>query len=167
MAASQARRAGARAAFLGFFTLVFLIKLLAILAAAYLLWYLRRKDSVDVVQHALTKFGAALLRGFIFLVVVPAGIVVLFFTVIGIPIGIFSLLLYVAFLMLACPFAALLTSSLLMKRKMDLQWYHILLGALVLTFLKLVPIIGWILALLVYLAALGALITVLRNKFKK
>jgi cytoskeletal protein CcmA (bactofilin family) len=156
-----------RAAFAGFFTVIFFVKLLAMLLAAYLLWYLRRKDSTEVIQQALSKFGASLLRGFIFMVVVPAGIIVLFFTVIGFPIGIFSALMYAALLMLACPFAILFTSSLILKKKIDLRWHHILLGAVVLALVNMVPVVGWIAAFIVYLASLGALLTVLRAKFKR
>lgn len=160
-------RNGLRAAVGGFLTMIFLIKLLAILLAAYLLWYLRKKDSAEVVQQAASKFGTSLLRGFVFLVVVPVAVIILFFTVIGLPIGIFSIFMYAALLMLACPFAVLLASSLLMKRKLELQWYHILLGAVVLTILKVVPIVGWLAVFVVYLAALGSLLTVLRTKFKR
>lgn len=156
-----------RSAVTGAFTAIFFLKLLAMLLAAYLLWYLRRKDSAEVVQHAISKFGASLLRGFIFLVVVPAAIIVLFFTVIGFPIGIFAALIYAALLMLACPFSILFASSLIMKRKMDLRWYHILLGAVVLALVNMVPVIGWIAGFVIYLATLGSLLAVLRTKFKR
>ena len=156
-----------RAAFVGFFTVIFFIKLLAMLVAAYLLWYLRRKDAVEIIQQATSKFGASLLRGFIFLVVVPAAVIVLFITVIGFPIGIFSALMYAVLLMLACPFTILFASSLVMKKKIDLQWYHILLGAVILALVNMVPVIGWLAVFIVYLAAFGSMLTVLRAKFKR
>jgi len=156
-----------RAALTGLFTIFFFIKLLAMLLAAYLLWYLRRKDSVEIIKQATSKFGSALLRGFIFLVVVPAAAIVMFFTVIGFPIGIFSLLTYAIILMLACPFSILFVSSLLMKKRIDLRWYHILLGIVVITLANMVPVIGWIAVLIVYLATLGSMLSVLRAKFKR
>jgi cytoskeletal protein CcmA (bactofilin family) len=151
----------------GIFTAMFFLKLLAMLLAAYLLWYFRRKDAVEIIQQATSKFWASLLRGFIFLVVVPAAVIVLFFTVIGFPIGIFSILIYAALLMLASPFAILFVSSLVMKKKIDLQWYHILLGAVVLALVNIVPMIGWLVAFMVYLATLGSMLAVLKLKFKR
>jgi len=118
------------------------------------------------VHAGLNKFGSSLLRGFIFLVVVPAASILLFFTVIGFPIGIFSLVVYAAILMLACPFTFLLAASLLIKRKVTLLWYHILLGAVVLALVGIVPIVGWLATFILYLAALGSLILTLRAKLK-
>lgn len=165
--AAGQHKEGAGRALSGFFTAFFVIKFLAVLLVAYLLWYLRRKDSIEIIQQAASKFGPSLLRGFIFMVVVPAAIVVLCFTAIGFPIAIFSGLVYAAILMLACPFAVLFVSSLMLKKKIDLRWYHILFGAVIFTVMGMIPVIGWLVVLLAYLASLGSLIAVLRAKFKR
>lgn len=166
MQGGRAGRNPVKAAFAGLFTAISIIKFLAILLAAYLIWYFRRKDAEGIVHAGLNKFGSSLLRGFIFLMVVPAASILLFFTVIGFPIGIFSLVVYAAILMLACPFTFLLAASLLIKRKVTLLWYHILLGAVVLALVGIVPIVGWLATFILYLAALGSLILTLRAKLK-
>jgi hypothetical protein len=164
---TQDVRDGARHGLAAAFTGLFLVKLLAMLLAAYLLWYLRKKDSEEVLQLALSKFGSSLLKGFIFLAVVPAAMIVLFFTLIGFPVAIFVGLVYAAMLMLASPFTILLAASLLTRKKTALQWYHILLAAVLLALLMLVPLIGCVVIFVGYLVSLGALLKVLGAKFKR
>lgn len=154
-----------RAVMVGVFTFWWLIKLAMILVAAYLLWYIFRKDSLAVLDRARTHYGMSLLGGFIFLVVVPVGVVISFITVIGAIPGFVALFAYLAFLTLTAPFTALFAAMLLRKGKTDLRWYHILLGAVVIDLVFLVPFIGWIAYALVYIAALGAVMNILKEKF--
>jgi hypothetical protein len=160
----------ARPAFPGmlfaFFTGWLIIKFFIILAAAYLLWYLRRKDSLDIVSIAKSRFWHELLRGFIVLIVVPAAIVIAFITVIGAIPGFVALLAYIAILVLAPPFTILFVASLLKKDHEALAWYHILLGALLVSIVGFIPFIGWLACLIVYLATLGALAGILAAKFR-
>ncbi len=166
--AGAGRNSGAVFGFLfGLFALSYLIKLLLILTATYLLWYIWRKDSADIVRLAKSHFGHSLFRGFVFLVAVPAAAIISLVTVIGAFAGLFGLLLYAAILILAVPVAVLLAASLLMKNRADFKWFHILLGAVVLMAVNIIPFVGWIAALIVYLAALGALLGVLRPKFQR
>jgi len=153
--------------FAGIFSILLFVKTLATLVFAYLLWYTMRKDVVAAVVQATSHFGRELLRGFIFLVVAPAAIIVAFITVIGFLPGIAAGLLYAALLILATPITIILVASLFMKRRTDLRWYHILLGAAVLLVVGFVPFLGWLAVFVVYLAALGALLNVLRLKFRR
>jgi cytoskeletal protein CcmA (bactofilin family) len=166
--AGVARKSGAMFGTLfGLFTLLSLAKLLIILSAAYLLWYIWRKDSLDVIHAAKSRFWRSLLRGFLFLVAMPVASVIAMASVIGLLPGIFGLLLYAAILILGAPFAALLIASLLMKNRADLKWFHILLGAAAIMIAKIIPFVGWLAVFIVYLAVLGALLNVLKSKFQR
>jgi hypothetical protein len=152
------------AAVVGIFTLWWLVKLLMVLTASYLLWYLFRGDSLAVLDQARSRYGASLLRGFIFLIVMPVAVIIAFVTVIGVIPGVIALLVYLMLLVLAAPFATLFVAALLRKGKTDLRWHHILLGAVVIALVGLIPFIGWIACALVYLGTLGAVANVLKAK---
>lgn len=150
---------------LGILTLWWLVKLLIVLTAAYLLWYCFRKDALAILDQSRSHYGMSLLRGFVFIVVVPVGVVISFITVIGAIPGIVALFIYGALLVLAAPLAALFAATLLRKGKTDMRWYHILLGAAVISIVSMVPFIGWIAYALAYLAVLGGIMNVLKAKF--
>lgn len=163
-------RAGARQsrpAMLGVFTAWWFIKLLMSLTAAYLLWYIFRRDSVSILEDAFVRYGKSLLRGFAFMVLMPIAAIIACFTVIGIIPGMIAFFAYVAVLILASPLAVLFAASLLLRGKTDLLWYHILLAAVVLALVRLIPFVGWIIGALIYLGALGALTAALRGKFAR
>jgi cytoskeletal protein CcmA (bactofilin family) len=153
----------------GFVTLWAFAKFLIVLTAAYLLWYLRRRDMVAAIEAVRTHFWKKLLRGFGFLVLAPVAAVILFVTIIGAIPGGVLLLAYIAMLVLASPIAMLVATSilaaLLKKSRTELAWYHILLGAAIFSLISLVPFIGWIVCLVVYLISLGALAGILKAKF--
>lgn len=150
----------------GLFTLLSLIKLLIILAGAYLVWYIWKKDSIDILHVAKSRFWRSLLRGFLFLVAIPVASVITMASIIGILPGLFSLLIYAALLILGVPFAVLFTASLIAKNRTDLKWFHIILAAAAMMVVKIIPFIGWLSVFIVYLTALGALLSILKPKFQ-
>jgi hypothetical protein len=153
------------AATFGILTLGWFLKLLVVLTTTYLLWYLFRNDSLAVLDQSRSRYGKSLLRGFIFLVVLPIGAIIAIITVIGAIPGCIALLAYGALLLLAAPFAALFATVLLRRGRTDLRWYHILLGTVVISLVGFIPLIGWVAYALVYLGVLGAATNVLREKF--
>ncbi len=152
---------------LGLLSLWLLIKLLLTLTITYLVWYIWKKDSVSVVGEARSRFGKSLLRGFLFLVAMPVAIIMVLMTVLGTLVGVLGIMIYVAVLILAVPAAVLLTASIILKKWVDLRWYDILLGAVVISVVRIIPLIGGIAFFIVYLAALGALLNVLKPKFRR
>lgn len=158
-----------RAAFFGFVKTMFFLKLIAILAAAYLLWYTRRRDVSAVIENVYKHFWGALLRGFAILILVPIAGIILLFTVVGwIPAGA-MLATYVALLLLVSPLAAIVATSFIMtlfkKGHSDLPWYAILGGVIVLSLISFIPFVGWLVRFVIYLVALGATVSVLKAKF--
>ena len=168
--ADSRKNSGAAAkGFMAFFGIVFFLKLLGALVAAYILWYLFRRDTVTAIEEIHAHFWKVLLRGFATLILIPiAGIILLITTIGWIP-GVVLLATYGALLAIASPLAFLVAASILMKlfkkNHVNLTWYQIILGAIVLRFVVLIPIVGWIVCAVIYLAALGATLGVIKNKF--
>lgn len=153
--------------FAALFTLWLLLKLLMVLLLVYLIWYIFRNDSVAMIEGATRHFWKSLLRGFIFLVAVPVAVIIALITVVGIMAGAIAALLYAALLVLSCPVTVLVVSSLVMKRRTSLRWYHVLLGAVIIEIVLLIPFVGWIAYFIVWLASFGALLAVVGKKFAK
>jgi len=155
---------------LALFTLWWLMKIGALLIAAYLLWYIWRNDMVAALDMAVgsgKRFGNALLRGFAVLILLPIAAVLCMITVIGFIPGFVALVGYVAMLFIAESVAVLVTAFLLNQRKDDLRWFHILFGAVVFGVVALIPFIGWIAVFLICLASLGATASIIGSKFHR
>lgn len=152
--AGLARGPGSVVAFLA---LAWLVKFCILLAAAYLLWYLLREQTVFIVQRATSGFGRELLRGFAIVILLPVTATLAFLTVLGALAGVVGLLVYALLLAIAAPLAGILTASLLLKRRTDLRWYHVLLGTAVVDLVMLIPLFGWLAGGIMYLASLGSL----------
>ena len=100
-------------------------------------------------ETALHHPGKTLLTGFIASIVAPIVVILLMFTVVGIPLGVLLLLAWLLVLALAGPFAAYYTGRLLMQKATN-AIAIMALGTLVLLLLYFVPILGgivWFLAL--------------------
>jgi cytoskeletal protein CcmA (bactofilin family) len=164
--AAQAANGTASQLFLGFLTGWLIVKFFIVLTAAYLLWYLRRNDSLGIIDASRSHFWRELLRGFSFLILVPIAVIIAFMTIIGAIPALVALLAYVIALVLASPFAVIFVASLLRKDRVGPAWYHILLGSLILSVVALIPIVGWIACFAVYLAALGGMVAVIKARFQ-
>lgn len=154
----------------GIFLMMLLVKSLVILTAAYLLWYLRRKDMVAVLEGVRARFWQRLLHGFAFLVLVPVAAIILFSTVIGAIPACVAISVYAIMTTLAAPVSIIIATSILAiflkKNPVKLAWYHILLGAVIFGLISLIPVIGWLACFIVYLVSLGEILNILKAKFQ-
>lgn len=165
----ESLRTGARpqlfAAFVG---VALLVKMIAIFAAALLLWYVRRRDMSTIVSGVYSHFWDKLLSGFALAILTPIAGIFLLFTVIGWIPGVVMLALYGVLLALSVPIAVIVTTSFIMtafkKNHADLAWYHILGGSVIFGLLYVIPVVGWIAHSVVCLVSLGATAGVLRAK---
>lgn len=153
--------------FAALFTLGLILKFLMVLFAAYLVWYIFRTDAIAIIEGAGRHFWKSVLRGFIFVVAVPAAVIVALITVVGVVAGVIAALAYAALMVLSFPVAVLVVSSFAMKRRSDLRWYHILLGGVIAAIAVLIPYIGWLAYLVVWLASTGSLLAVVGRKFAR
>ena len=152
------------AKFLGFAS--FLAVLWYLLAGFTLLW-LGQWFFGRTFKAAATTASAEPVRslgyGFLYFVVVPVAIVLLFITVIGIPIGLIALLFYGLFFALASIITALVGANWIDQRKAYnwrlLQLVFVALGLLVvLKLLTFIPFLGWIVKIAAVLIAFGAIL---------
>jgi hypothetical protein len=99
--------------------------------------------------------------GFVFLVVVPVGIVISFFTLVGIPTGIIAGLLYLIFLYVSRVYMGVWIGrkllGLIKKSLGKAFFWPFVLGSVILTLLGLVPFVGWLFRLFFLLISLGAM----------
>ncbi|MFC1992687.1 hypothetical protein ACFLV3_02605 [Chloroflexota bacterium] len=106
--------------------------------------------------------------GALILIATPIAAVIVMITVIGLPLGIISLVLWGIALYLSQILVALLLGRLIIRQNRELNSTGFMIGALalgllVLFALRLIPIIGWIVSLLVMVFGLGTLITSVRT----
>jgi len=106
--------------------------------------------------------------GAVILIVTPIAAIIVMITVIGLPLGLISLVLYGIALYLSQVPIGLLIGRLIIRRKPELESRGMMIAALalglfILFVLRLIPFVGWIVTLLTIVFGLGALITASRN----
>ena len=127
----------------------FWMKMLIGIATGMMLVYLFGRITNPIVKESLTNFWSSLGIGFAGLFVGPIAIIFLFITMLGSYIGLISGTLYVLFLILSTALAGVTLGSLLLKTyKRDNEytnnWLSVLIGIIIISFAKLIPIIGWL-----------------------
>jgi len=107
----------------------------------------------------LEKPGRSLGWGFVILIMVPAASVLLTLTIIGIPVAIIAILIYLAALYLACVVAAIAVGRKITqsywKSKQDSRYVPAVLGIIVMWILFALPVIGSILSFFAAVWGLG------------
>ena len=109
------------------------------------------------------RFWWAMLTGLISMIVVPIVIFALFITVIGAPLGFLLLLIWVATAMVSMTFASYFIGSLIARKLHPVL--IVLIGGVVLGLLELIPVVGWVFALLAYWLGMGLLLSGIKNSF--
>jgi len=115
-----------------------------------------------VVERVSRHFGMSLLTGFILLVVVPVAALLVAFTLIGIPLSIAAVLLYLATLYPGQIFPALWLGEWIMRNLRrggapPSPYLAMTVGVILFAIAVAVPFIGWLLRLVALLAGFGAL----------
>lgn len=120
-----------------------------------------RKWSSLADQH----IGFIFLTGFIAMLVMPMLIILSFVTVIGVPVGLLLLLLWIIDALLSIPFAAFALANKLVPTLHPVLM--VLIGSLLLGIVGLIPILGWIIGFLAYLFGTGTILWNLKSAYKK
>lgn len=154
--------------FAAFAGVAFTLKMLAVLTAAYLLWFFRRHEMTAAIAGVRAHFWNRLLMGFGVLILAPIAGIVLMSTIIGWIPGMVILALYGLLLLVATPVAIIVTSSFIMaafkRGHAELKWYHLLGSAIIFELLGFVPVIGWLTCAVIYLVSFGAVAEVMKSK---
>lgn len=154
--------------FMAFFGVMFFLKMIAFLVASYLLWYFWKRNLASAIEEAHGHFWTVLFRGFATMILVPIASIILLFTIVGWIPAIVMIGLYLILLALMVPTSILITASVVLrlfkKNHINLAWYHILLGFVVLNLVMIIPVIGWFVSFIIYLIALGATVGIIKSK---
>jgi cytoskeletal protein CcmA (bactofilin family) len=149
-----------------------LVKLIMMIVAALMIFFLLRKRMDEATKYVLANFGKETLRGFIILVVFPIAIILSFVTIIGAFLGILGLLLYLLTMLFASIFSIFLVGALfyrlvLKKANFGADWKSVIIGALIMWIFGLIPVVGWIFNFIFFLAAFGGAFYLLYGSFRR
>lgn len=138
------------------------IRYLMLLTAALVAVLVFKKLSQGVMNAALGRFGRELVTGFIVLIVVPAGLLVCFITVVGAPVGFAGLLVYLLLFIVSSAYAGVVLGGLIQKvlfkkQVPEADWKTALIGVTAYTIAGFIPILGWLFKLAFFLSAAGVL----------
>jgi len=139
--------------------------LMLIVAALVLVWFFKGIMQ-KVASYSLEHFGKSTLIGFAALILVPVASVILLVSVFGMMLGFIGLASYVLVLMLAKVCAGILTGAALsqwIKKQAIVDWKWAILGVLALEIISIIPLIGWFVGFVIFLAALGSLVVFVRH----
>lgn len=167
------KEAGAKSMVSGFaalFGVWIFLKLLMMLFAAMVLYWLFLPYLEKVVMRALGKPWPMLATGFIALVVTPAVALVLAVSIVGLPLAFITGFIYLAFLAVAKLSAGALLGAwgekVLTKRaNYRISWQGVLGGTVIFFALSYLPIIGWLIDGVAVLIVFGAVIDLLYRRW--
>lgn len=139
-----------------------LMKLFAILIAGALLLYFWPKFLPNLQAKAKKSMGKMFLVGFVSLILAPVLFFIILITVIGIPIallflGVWLILLYIASVLGAWLMATVLQEQMFKKSKWSAPMI-LTIGALLYVVIGLIPFLGWLVVGIFYCIALGTLV---------
>jgi cytoskeletal protein CcmA (bactofilin family) len=151
-----------------FFKVMFMLSVL--LSALIFLWVLPR-SSQALAETWRDRFPSSLLWGLLSIIVWPILAILLLITGVGIPLGIGMFMTYAAVLFLSLIVGAISlgnwVESALQRKAVPVGWLSAILGVILVELLGFVPILGFIILLLVYLAGLGTLVRLSASGYKK
>ncbi len=157
---------------IGFLTVAFLIKLLAELIFALLAFAIfRRKFENYMEQFHNGSYWKNVGIGLLAFIVVPVLAVILCFAIVGYYAAIFMLALYVAMLMLAWILGASYFGMWIMQKlnrgHFNISYLNIIIGIVVASFLRIIPLLGLIFALILVFSGLGVITSAINAERKK
>ncbi len=165
---TDAEKAGA---FAGLIAIGFLVKLSVLLVTALVLVLCFKKYSAMLTEEVLARPGQAMLAGFATSILVPIVVIILFITILGSMLGGllafgFGFLMVMAKAYAGVIFGAWIWSLADKNKAKGVDWKMAVIGTILLSLISLVPILGWIIACLAYLAALGGLYALSAQRIK-
>lgn len=155
----------------GFLTMLFVLELIGLMIAAGFLATYFKSYSTKLVDKVLDKPGRALFAGFATAVLTPIVAVLLGVTIIGSWLGILLGLGYAFLIAAAKIYASVVFGAWLWRlgskgKTRVVDWKSAVVGAFLLAFLGLIPILGWIILVIAFLMALGGLFMMSEERVK-
>lgn len=153
----------------GLLTLAFLIKLLAWILVGLLLVRFGKGIVHQVVEEVRSAPWANAGWGLVGLIGVPIIIVVLFFTLIGYYVAIILGLSYALMLVVANVLASVVLGYIILRALSKpaeniSDWQAVVIGVVVWSLIRLIPILGWLVVFVMLLLTLGAMFKMVKTK---
>lgn len=136
--------------------------LLAVVLAALFPQVFHRWNKV-----AWSRPWMALLIGFLTMFALPALLFALFISVVGVPLALLVMLAWAAGMLLSAPVAAYYIGSAVFQRSRRSPVLVMLVGSAILLVVTLIPVLGWMVAMLAYWFGIGVLLLNLRTAYKR
>jgi cytoskeletal protein CcmA (bactofilin family) len=143
------------------------ISLLSFMIVGLLIVHFAPKYSLASVETLKSNPWKSLLAGILTVILTPIVVVMLFVTIIGIPLGLISLVIYFTALYLA-KFAVILWVGMEVANKLSQKaslYWSLILGLLVYFVLGLIPVLGSFVKLFAFLFGLGAMVLAQKTKY--
>ncbi len=139
----------------------FIFSLIGSLIAALALVLLFKSFSAHVVKEGITSYWRMTFIGLILGIVMPVLSILLMVTVAGIPIGVMLFVIYITIMIFGGLYAGMLLGAFVMKwirkqQEIQIDWRVPVLGIILMNAIAIVPVIGWIIVFLFFLAGVGA-----------
>lgn len=135
--------------------------LVAQLAAGLLLGLVFRRYAARIAEISATQPLYEVGRGLVIIIVLPVVSVMLFWSLIGVPLGLLGLLIFVTTMVYLWIITPVLLGSFAYRSffggEFDISWKSILLGVFIYQILGLIPIVGWLAQFILMLLTLGAI----------
>lgn len=150
----------ARSFFSALFGAVFITKIFTLLTAGLLVALLFQRFSQNLAARAIEQAGIEVLRGLIMLVIIPALSFFLIITLLGFLIGSFGFILFAGMLLFTRVAAGIVFGALLARlilKRVVVSWQWVIVGITLLEIIKIIPIIGWLVAFVLFLMTFGSL----------
>jgi len=136
----------------------FIYSFIAMIVLALVIVGLFPRILEESASKALKLPGKTFLVGFVGAIVIPAAIVMLLITLVGIPVAILTLLAWFVVMIISSPFASYALGRIILKDSKQPVWI-MLSGASVLAVTYFIPFIGFFTMLAAYLFGTGMILT--------
>lgn len=144
--------------------------ILSIILIGLIIIFALPKQTYNLIELTKKKYLKSLLVGAIVLLIVPVLSIIMLFTIIGIPLSLVLICLWLAGIFIAKTLAALILGELIIKgalknKKAHLFW-SLLLGAVLISLLFSLPWFGWFLRIIIICLTLGSILIYVTNQSK-
>lgn len=126
----------------------------------YIIFRIKKDLGKERLDRYLNNRSLILFKGFAGLVLTPVAVILLFITILGLPVGMLLILFYMILFFLATPIANLIIAT---KYFNKINFLKLLLSSFVLIILISLPYVGWLIKLFLILLGFGSIVDRFKN----
>lgn len=157
--------------FAGAFTSFNLLKLFAAIILGLLLVYIFPKTSNKFVRDGFGELGRNLLIGLVASIVMPTVLIILLASIFGYQVAAIVGSVYLALYLGAGAYAGILLGALIVKlfdkKDYKADWKAVIVGQVAIGIIMIIPLVGWIASLFIFMVALGSILKLSYGSVKK